>query len=341
MKTKNLIIFLISLTITFLMIVIPHLGLKQNIVSPVFKRNDIFKSLEQKLFFKENRFQLHKELISVVSAGSDYDHALAYGLVNADNGQVIASKNLSARLPMASLTKIMTAIVAFDLADREEKFQVSERAAAQIPTKVMLKAGEKYSLNDLLQYMLISSANDSAETIKDGIDQKFGEDVFIRAMNSKAQFLGLKNTHFENVQGLDSFNHFSSVEDLSILSVYALRNYPIIAQTVSKDLEDLTGGGRDMRFYLQNWNGLLGLYPGVSGIKIGNTPKAGNCTIVFSKRGGSNLIAVIMGAPGVLQRDLWASELLDLGFNKLAGLPPVNISEDQLKAKYASWQYFQ
>jgi len=60
-----------------------------------------------------------------------------------------------------------------------------------------------------------------------------------------------------------------------------------------------------------------------------------------SKRGGSNLIAVIMGAPGVLQRDLWASELLDLGFNKLAGLPPVNISEDQLKAKYASWQYFQ
>lgn len=341
MKTKNLLIFLISLIMTFLMIVIPHLGFRQKLASPVFRRNDIFKSLEPKLQLKENRFQLRKEFIPVVSAGSDYDAASAYAVLDPDSGQVISSKNLTTRLPVASLTKIMTAIVALDLAGLDERFTVSEQAASSVPTKVMLKAGEKYTLDDLLQYMLISSANDSAQAIKDGIDQKFGESVFIRAMNAKAGILGLKNTHFENAAGYDSPNHFSSVEDLSILSVYALKNYPLIARTVSREIEDLTNGGHDMRFYLQNWNGLFGVYPGISGVKIGNTQKAGNCTIVLSERDGKKLIAVVLGAPGVLERDLWVSELLDLGFNKLAGLAPVNVTKNALREKYASWQYFQ
>lgn len=341
MKTKNLLIFLISLTITFLMIVIPHLGIRQNIVSPVFKKNDTFKSLEPKLQLKENRFQLHKEFIPVVSAGSDYDASSAYAVSDLDSGQVIASKNLTVRLPVASLTKIMTAVVALDLVEPGEQFRISESAAMQVPTKVMLKAGEYFSLSDLLQSMLISSANDSAQAIKDGIDQKFGEDIFIRAMNEKAKILGLKNTHFTNAMGYDSPNQYSSAEDLSILSVYALKNYSLITQTASKEIEDLTKGGQDMRFYLQNWNGLLGIYPGVSGLKIGNTQKAGYTTIVVSERGGRKLLTVVLGAPGVLERDLWAAQLLDLGFNKLSGLAPVNVTENALKEKYASWQYFQ
>ncbi|MCL4366116.1 D-alanyl-D-alanine carboxypeptidase [Patescibacteria group bacterium] len=338
---RSIRIFLISLFLTFLMGVIPRLGFRTTWVSPVPKAQNTLERIKPKLDNKPNRFYLRKELIPTVAAGAPYEQASAYGLVDLDSGEVIASKNLSQKLPMASLTKIMTSVVALDLAKPQDKFIVSQQAASEIPTKVMLKPGEELSLEKLLDATLISSANDSAQAIKDGIDEKFGEGTFIQAMNSKAQIIGLKNTHFTNVQGFDNLNHYSSVEDLSLLSAYALKQYPEISQIVSTQQEDLTNNGTDLRFYLNNWNGLLGVYPGTMGIKIGNTENAGYCTIVASQREGKKLLAIILGAPGVLERDLWASQLLDLGFNKQAGLSPVNITENQLKAKYASWKYFE
>ena len=348
---KSLRIFSISLAITFIMGITPYLGFKFQSAGPYFTNPapaaDVLDKLKRKLEAKPNTFRLNKDLlggrnlIPVAAAGVGYDQAKAFVLVNIENGEILASKNLSEVLKIASLTKIMTAAVALDLADPEEQFIVSGQAASQVPTKVMLKAGEKYKLGELLKSLLITSANDSAEVIKEGIDRKYGEGVFIKAMNHKAKFLGLKNTSFTNPQGYDSGNHYSSAEDLSILSVYALKEYPLIAEIVSKDFEDLTKGGRDLRFYLNNWNGLLGVYPGVSGLKTGNTGQAGQCTIVTAERAGKKLLAVLLGAPGVLQRDLWTAELLDLGFNKMADLPSVGVTENMLKEKYASWKYFE
>ncbi|MBI2315370.1 D-alanyl-D-alanine carboxypeptidase [Candidatus Daviesbacteria bacterium] len=341
--SKSIRIFFISLALVFLMVVIPHLTVKQTWVSPPphFKQKDIFKEIEPKLRLKPHDFNLKTSLIPPVSAGSDYDQAQAYGVVDFETGEVLASKNLSDKMPMASLTKIMTAVVSLDLANPQEEFTVSQKAASTPPTKVMLKTGEKYSLNDLLSFLLITSANDSAQVIKEGIDQKYGQEVFIKAMNKKAQVIGLKNSSFTNPQGFDSENHYSSVEDLSLLSHYAMKNYPLITQIVGQDHQDLTYGWSDLRFYLNNWNGLLGLYPGVFGIKIGNTGKAGNCAIVLSERENEKVLVTLLGAPGVLERDFWTAELLDLGFGKLAGLSSVNITEDQLRAKYASWKYFE
>lgn len=323
------------------MAILSHVNVKQTWVGPLPKKVDILEDLKPKLKPSQNDFQLKKQLMLTVSAGASYEQASAYGVVDLKNGQVIASKNLSERVPIASLTKIMTAVVALDLAGVGEQFSVSARAASQQPTKVMLKTGEKYSLNNLLSFLLISSANDSAEVIKEGIDTKYGNEVFIKAMNYKAQALGLKNTHFTNTQGYDDANNYSSVEDITILSRYALENYPLIAEIVGKNYEDLTDNYNDLRFYLNNWNGLLGVYPGVSGIKIGNTSKAGKCTVVIAVRNGQKLLAIVLGAPGVLERDLWAAQLLDLGFSKIAGIPPVNVTESQLKEKYASWKYFE
>lgn len=341
-QRKTVIRLLVPLFITFLMVVIPHFGFRPAAwVSPMPKQKNILKEVQPKLEIKVNDFKLKKQLITTVSAGSLYDQVPAYGVIDLETGQVLASKNLSEKMPMASLTKVMTAVVGLDLADPSEEFTVSPRAAAQIPTKVMLRAGERYALGNLLEHSLISSANDSTMVIKEGIDAKFGTEVFIKAMNLKAQLIGLKNTSFTNPAGLDSLNHYSSVEDLAILSAYALKNYPQIASIVSKEYEDLTQGGYDNRFYLNNWNGLLGVYPGASGVKIGNTSKAGHTTIVFAERGGKRILAVLLGAPGVLERDLWASELLDLGFSRVAGLPPVNVTEDQLREKYSSWKYFE
>lgn len=341
LTTKSIKIFFACLLLTFLMMVIPHLGIKQILVNPMPRPINSLERIKSRLESRQNHFQIKKQLISATYAGSDYEQASAYAVADLDSGQIITSKNSSKRLSIASLTKIMTAVVALDLTKPDEKFIVSEKAASQIPTKVMLKKGEMFSVLDLLKHTLISSANDSAEVIKEGIDLKYEPGTFIKAMNLKAQILGLKNTHFTNAEGYDNSNHFSTAEDLTILSAYALKAYPEIAQIVSKPFEDLTDNGIDLRFYLNNWNGLMGVYPGTSGVKIGNTGKAGQCTIVLAEREDKKILAVLLGAPGVLQRDLWTSELLDLGFSEVTGLKPVNVTEDQLRAKYASWKYFE
>lgn len=338
---KSIRIFLITLLLTFLMAVIPHLLPKQiSWVSPLPQKIDILQNVKPKLQKLYNNFQL-KLTSSFFPTNGDVEQASAYGVMDFNNGEILASKNLSARLPIASLTKIMTAVVALDLSSPDVKFSVSEKAASQVPTKVMLKKGERYSLEELLKFALMASANDSAEVIKEGIDKEYGDGVFISSMNYKAQVLGLKNTHFTNVQGYDNQGNYSTVEDLMLLSHYAMENYPLIVEIVGKNYEDLTNNGSDLRFYVNNWNGLLGVYPGVSGIKIGNTEEGGYTTIVLSEREGKKLLVVVLGAPGALQRDLWAAQLLDLGFNKYLGLSPINITTEQLKQKYASWKYFE
>ncbi len=337
---RSLVPFTVSLVAAFLMVLIPRLHSSQNWSTPMPNRIDQMIQIRPKLEQKKNSFQLKKQIIPPVSASSEYDQAASYAVVNYETGEVIASKDLSKRLPIASLTKLMTAVVALDLAKADEKFMVSEVAASEQPTKVALQAGESYKLADLLDFALISSANDSAQVIKEGIDQKYGQEVFLEAMNEKAKALGLNDTHFTNPQGFDNPDHYSSAGDLALLAHYALENYPDIAQTVSKDVLDLTNGWADRRFYLQNWNGLLDVYPGVKGVKIGNTELAGNCTIVLSERAGKKVLVIVLGAPGVLQRDLWAGQLLDIGFDKLANLDPVNVTEAQLKQKYSSWKYF-
>lgn len=332
-------IFLISLSLTFLMTAIP-LGFRQTWVKPAFQQVDVLEQMKPLLEARPNHFQIKKEYVPDVSENqSGAEQSSAYAVVDMEGGQVIASKNLSKKLPIASLTKIMTSVVALDLVRPGEQFSVPHNATLQVPTKVMLRAGETYRLENLLKFALISSANDAAEVIKEGIDNKFGQGTFIKAMNLKAKFLGLKNTRFANAKGYDNNENFSSAEDLSILSAYALTEYPEIAGIVSREYEDLTGG-IDYRFYLNNWNGLLGVYPGVSGIKIGNTRNAGHTTVVASEREGRKILAVVLGAPGIMERDLWAARLLDLGFTKTAGLKPVNITRNQLQAKYDSWQYF-
>lgn len=336
-------IFLLSFIPMFLIVFLSHLGVSPpRLVSPleVETKIDLMDEIKPKLRKDTESFSLSKEtsLISEARAGAEYASVAAYGVIDLNSGKVLNEKNISEKLPIASLTKIMTAVVALDLASLEEVFTVSRNAASQIPTKVMLKEGEEMSLEHLLKALLISSANDSAEVIKEGIDFKYKGEVFIQSMNEKAKLLGLKNSNFVNPQGFDNPSHYSSVEDLSLLTFYALKNYPFIAQIVKLELEDLSQV-KDERFRLRNWNGLLGVYPGTFGFKTGNTNKAGHTAIVVSEREGNMLLAVVLGAPGVLERDLWAAQLLDLGFEKGFGLKPMNITEESLRQKYDSWGF--
>lgn len=345
-------ILFITVLAGFLMAILPKLGVTvegfslsgstASIISPLPAEEDPLKLIYPRLERKMNEFELTREssIIPEAHAGGIYDDANAYVVIDFDTGKVIAEKDSRTPVAIASLTKVMTAVTALDLVLPEEEIVVSEAAQEMIPTKIGVVAGQKLTLNELLHALMMTSANDAAEVIKDGVNTKYGKDVFVKAMNAKAQFLGLQNTHFENPQGFDGDEHYSSAEDLAVLTHYAMVNYPLIAQVSKKDYLHLASNQSHKQFDLYNWNGLLEVYPGTMGVKIGNTGRAKKTTIVLSERGGRKVMAVLLGAPGVLERDLWTANLLDLAFETEFGLPPVKITEAQLKEKYASWKSF-
>jgi len=286
-------------------------------------------------------FTLQEEnsLVPQTYAAEDFDQIPAYAVIDLDTGKIIKEKNGSERLPIASITKVMTATVALDLADPQELFTVDENAASMIPTKIAIVPGEKMTLDELLHASLMTSANDATQQIKNSIDKKYGEEIFVKAMNEKAAFLGLKDSHFANPMGFDSPENYSSAHDLALLTHYAITNYPLFADIVAKDVAELPANEYHHYHNLYNWNGLIGVYPDVHGVKIGNTAAAGKTTLVYSTRNGKKMAAVVLGAPDITKRDLWAAQLLDIGYEQTMGLPPVGVTEEQLLAKYSTWQY--
>ena len=345
-------IFGISLMAGFMMVILPALGINKyipnlnttaaQIANPVPAQKDPMENITPKLEQIANTYKLKENgIVLTANAGEEYDTANAYAVINFETGKVIESKNLSEKESIASLTKIMTAVVALDLARPADLLSISERAEKMIPTKIGVVAGQKMTLEELLNAAILTSANDAVQVIKEGIDTQYNHQIFIRAMNAKAKFLGLAQTNFENPQGFDDDAHYSSVEDLAILSHYALSNYPMLANIAKKEYMFLPEDQNHKQFDLYNWNGLLGVYPGAEGIKIGSTGEAGKTTIVLSEREGRKVLVVLLGAPGILERDLWAAQLLDLGFEKEFGLEPVNVTEEQLKEKYSTWKYFE
>lgn len=309
------------------------------IISPIAMKDDPFVQIVPKLEEVTNHYSLKKpqSIIPHSYAAGPYEDASAYVVINFDTGDVIAEKNMAKKLPIASLTKIMTAVVALDLASPDESFRVSENAANQIPTKIVMTPGDTLTLDELLRAALLTSANDAVEVIKEGVNAKYHSDIFVRAMNEKAQLIGLKNTHFTNPQGFDNPEHYSSVEDLAILSQYAMTHYPEIADLVKRDQDYLPATLSHGAHKLYNWNGLLDVYPGIDGVKIGNTEAAGKTTVVMSTRENKRVLAVVLGAPGIVERDMWSAQLLDLGFQQAFNMKPIDVQESELRAKYRTW----
>lgn len=325
----------------FIMVMLQHFGVRPiKIIFPIPETVDIFDKVLPKLEQKANTYKLKKPIGSPVGlayASESFDNASSYAVVDFTTGDVIKEKNIDKRLPIASLTKIMTAIVTLDLASPDELFSITEKAAGEEPTKIGVVPGEKMSVSELMNAMLLTSANDAAEALRDGVDAKYKSNIFIRAMNEKAKIIGLKNTNFTNPQGFDSPNHYSTTQDLAILSHYAFSNYPELSEIVRKEYEFLPKSQNHKQFDLYNWNGLIGVYPGALGIKIGNTDAAGKTTIVLSRRSGKMLLAVVLGASDIVERDLWAAQLLDAGFIKTLNLLPADITREKLLQKYKTW----
>lgn len=242
----------------------------------------------------------------------------AHGILLKDlkSGQTLYEFHAQARLSPASLTKIMSALVILDYGSLGEEVIVSERAARAHKIRLRLKAGSVWRLEDLLKAMLIVSANDACLAAVEHVGTT--EAKFVELMNAKAAAMGLKETHFGNACGFDASDHYSTAEDLAVLSETALHN-PIFRGLVKQEREMISPLNGHRVYLLRNTNRLLGRVPGVEGVKTGFTSKAGRCLIAKVSQEGREVLLVLLGAK---RRWTTASTLLDYGLRVLEFTTP-------------------
>jgi D-alanyl-D-alanine carboxypeptidase (penicillin-binding protein 5/6) len=235
-------------------------------------------------------------------------------LMDAGTGRIFYDKNGLQRLEPASLTKIMTAIIALEYGRLGDVVTVSSNAAAVGMGSILdLRAGEKITLENLLKAALIMSANDSTVAIAEHVAGS--EEEFERMMNAKALVLGAVHTRFANTNGYHDPQHYTCARDLAVITRYALQN-PVFNRIVGTREATITFCNSGRKETIYNTNRLLreGRYPGIDGVKTGSTPRAGNCLIASATRGGRRLIAVVLHSDN-RYRD--AAALLDYGFSEV------------------------
>jgi serine-type D-Ala-D-Ala carboxypeptidase (penicillin-binding protein 5/6) len=235
--------------------------------------------------------------------------AEAYLVVNGATGDVLAARHPGERLPIASITKLMTVLLALERDQLDDVVVAPPSAAAVGESTINLRAGERISVHDLVEAALVQSANDAATAL--AADAGGGSvEAFVDAMNAKARELGLRDTHFVNPSGLDAPGHVSSARDVTRLARIAMRN-PFIRKTVRLQGAEIAGGRR-----LFTWNDLLATVPGVFGVKTGHTGAAGWSEVAAAKRDGVTVYATVLGGPTRAQRNTDLAELLSWGIGR-------------------------
>lgn len=242
--------------------------------------------------------------------------ALSYDL---DSNRYLYAKNITRKLPMASLTKIMTAIVSMEHPLSEDSYVVSQSAI--VGNNMMgVSPGETLSLEELLYGLLLPSGNDAAEVLSQNFPG--GRDNFIAAMNEKAKSLGLVDTHFTNPSGLEGDgDQYATAYDLLIMTHFALNHFPFFATVVKTYEKDIPQTLSHKEFDLFNETNLLTSYPGVEGVKDGYTPEAGLCLVTYLNYRSHHILAVILGSD---DRRGEMKEILDYSLKEIKVTPPVH-----------------
>lgn len=243
---------------------------------------------------------------------TDGVEAKAHILIEHSTGRVLAENNADEKLPIASVTKIMTMLLIMEAVDSgavtlDDMVPVSENAMSYGGSTMFLEAGEQLSVNDMLKGIAVASANDGCVAIAEFLAGS--ESAFVDRMNEKAKALGMTNTHFVNTNGLDEEGHYSSARDVATMS-RELLNHPKITEYTSIWTDEL----RDGKFQLANTNKLVRFYSGANGLKTGSTSQALCCLSAAAKRDDMQLIAVVLGSPTSEKRFSSAKKLLDYGF---------------------------
>ncbi len=243
-------------------------------------------------------------------------------VMDARTGEVLYANNADTRLHPASLTKMLTLYITFEAIERGEisldtMVKVSKNAAAEPPSKLGLKAGQKIQLRYLIRAAAVKSANDAATAIGEAVGGS--EEAFAKRMNRTAKALGMKNSTFKNANGLTAPGHLSTARDMTILGrrlFYDFPQYYNIFSRRSTDAGMATVNNTNRRF--------LDAYKGADGIKTGYTNPAGFNLTASAERGGKRLVATVMGGKSTAHRNAKMAELLDLGFKEAPANAPVS-----------------
>jgi len=248
------------------------------------------------------------------SSGKEITEQIEVPVINAaagivmdmKTGRILFEKNAYRKMPIASTTKIMTAILAIEMGNLDDIVTVSKRASSIGGSVINLRAGEEIKLKDLLYGLMLRSGNDAALAIAEHIGGSV--ENFVEMMNYKAKLLGARNTNFVTPHGLDREGHYSTAYDLAVITRYALQN-PLFSQIVGT--KNIIAGSRN----LYNTNEMLDLYPGADGVKTGYTGQAGRCLVTSATRDGQRYISVVLNCPTRAQRAQSSKKILDYAFN--------------------------
>ena len=267
-------------------------------------------------------------------------------LMESETGTIIYEKDKDTRRSPASITKIMTLILIFDALEKgtlklEDTVTTSAYAKSMGGSQVFLEEGETQTVETMIKCIVIASGNDASVAMAEHICGS--EQEFVRHMNERAAGLGMTNTHFEDCCGLtDSANHYTTAEDIAIMSRELITKYPKILEYSSIWMENITHVTRQgsKEFCLTNTNKLLRSYEGCVGLKTGSTSLAKYCLSAVAKRNGATLIAVVMAAPDYKVRFKDAATMLNYGFGrcsiyideKMQALPQVPVKKGKEKS---------
>ena len=238
------------------------------------------------------------------------DSAKSACVINGTTGEVIFAKNETEKLPMASTTKIMTAITAIDHSSLDEIVTVSAAAASQEGSSAYIEPGMEVCMQDLLYGLMLNSGNDAAYAIAEHISGSVEE--FAELMNKKTEEIGLNNTHFKNPSGLEDKEHYTTALDLALTARRAM-SIPAIREIVGTQKYQTKTDNTDKVLYFSNHNKMLKMYEGATGVKTGFTRAAGRCLVSSAKRDGMEFIAVTLCDPNDWKDH---TEMLDYAFSK-------------------------
>jgi D-alanyl-D-alanine carboxypeptidase (penicillin-binding protein 5/6) len=239
--------------------------------------------------------------------------AKAYILMDASSGRVLQGNNSDERLPIASVTKVMSMLLVMEAIDSgrislEDTVTASEYASGMGGSQAYIEPGEQYSVHDALKAVALHSSNDVTVSLAELVSGS--EEAFVVEMNEKAADLGMKNTQFKDCTGLTDVDHFSSALDIAIMSRELITKHPKILEYTSIYTDTFRNG----EFDLTNTNRLVRFYTGCDGLKTGFTRASGFCLTATASRNNMRLISVVLGEPDSNTRFAEIRKLLDYGF---------------------------
>lgn len=230
--------------------------------------------------------------------------------IEISTGRILYEKNADAKMPMASTTKIMTAIVAIENGDLDEVITIPEEGSGIEGSSLYLKPGEQFTLRDLLYGMMLQSGNDAAVNIAIHIGGSV--EGFSAMMNEKAKQIGAVNSNFTNPHGLNDKNHYTTARDLAMITAYAMKD-PTFAEIVGTQYYEMIPIGAGDKRTVKNKNKLLWNFADATGVKTGYTSDAGKCYVGSANRNGMHIVTVVLSCP-----DMWkdAQALLEDAFSE-------------------------